>query len=86
MRYSIVIEKRAEKFITRQSKYDKERILKAIYLLPDEGDIKAMQGARSKGYYRLRGGSFRIIYTVEHDKLIDRVVDAGNRGQIYNLH
>ena len=34
----------------------------------------------------LRVGDYRIIYTVDNGQLIVRVVDAGNRGQIYNRY
>ena len=56
-----MIEKPAQKFIKRLDKVDKERILRAVAKLPD-GDTKALQGL--KGYYRLRVGSYRIIYTI----------------------
>ena len=86
MKYKIVIEKPAEKFIVKLPRPDKERILKAIYRLPDEGDIKALKGQKSRGMYRLRIGDYRIIYTVDSGQLIVCVIDAGNRGQIYNRY
>ena len=86
MKYKIVIEKPAEKFIVKLPRPDKERILKAIYRLPDEGDIKALKGQKSRGMYRLRVGDYRIIYTVDSSQLIVCVIDAGNRGQIYNRY
>lgn len=81
MQYRIEIDKRAVKFISKQPKPQRERILKAIYKLPAEGDIKAMQGYN--GYFRLRVGDYRIIYTVNDDVLLVRVVEIGNRGDIY---
>ena len=69
-KYKIVIEKPAEKFITKLAKPEKERVLKAIHMLPDEGDIKQLKGKRSKGLLRLRVGDYRIIYTVDNGKLI----------------
>lgn len=86
MSYTIQIEKLAEKFIRKLPAPDKERVLKAIYKLPDEGDIKQLKGKKSNGFLRLRVGDYRVIYTVDHGKLIVCVVDAGNRGQIYNRH
>ena len=86
MKYKIVIEKPAEKFIVKLPRPDKECILKAIYRLPDEGDIKALKGQKSRGMYRLRVGDYRIIYTVDSGQLIVCVIDAGNRGQIYNRY
>ena len=84
MKYQIIIEKRAEKFIRKQTKDNQIRILTAIYKLPSEGDIKPLKG--NAGNYRLRVGTFRIIFTVEHEIVTVRVLDAGNRGQIYNRH
>ena len=83
MKYQIVIEKRAQKFIHKLSKPDKERLLKAILNLPD-GDIKHMQG--HDNYYRLRVGNYRVIYTINNGDLIICVVDAGNRGEIYKRY
>lgn len=84
--YKIKIEKLAEKFIMKLAKPEKERVLRAIYRLPNEGDIKQLKGKRSKGLYRLRVGDYRIIYTVDNGELIVYVIDAGNREQIYNRY
>ena len=81
MTYRIVIEKRAEKFIRRQTKENQTWLLRAIYGLPFSGNIKPMAG--QKGLYRLRVGDFRVLYTVEQEIVTVRVLDAGNRGDIY---
>lgn len=86
MRYSIIIEKSAKRFIMKLPRPEKERVLKAIYRLPDEGDIKRMRGFQNAGLYRLRVGEYRIIYHVDNGKLIVCVIDAGNRGQIYRKY
>lgn len=80
MNYQIVIEKRAQKFIRKQPKPQQERLLRAIAQLP-AGDTKALKG--NEGLFRLRVGTFRIIYTVDNSRLVVTVIDAGNRGQIY---
>lgn len=81
--YKIVIERPAEKFIMKLPRPEKERVLRAISELPNGADIKRLQGKKSKGLYRLRVGDYRIIYTVDHGKLIVFVIDADNRGQVY---
>ena len=81
MSYRIVIERPAMKFLMKQPQDQRERILKAIQELPDVGDIKPMNGYR--GLYRLRVGSYRVIYSVENDLLIVRVLTVGNRGDVY---
>ena len=82
MQYRIEFDKRAVKFISKQPKPQRERIFKAIYKLPDIGDIKAMQGYQNT--FRLRVGDYRILYTVDNDVLVVCVIEVGNRGQIYN--
>ena len=84
MNYKYQIERKALKFIQKQPKNQQRRIYTAIYKLPDAGDRKELKG--HKGVFRLRVGTYRIIYTVNHGQLIVYVVDADNRGDIYKQH
>ncbi len=84
MKYTILYDKTAAKFIRKQPPEQQRRILEAVHALPDEGDRKQLKG--HKGLYRLRVGNYRIIYTVDNGRLIVCIVDAGNRGQIYNKY
>ena len=81
MQYRIEFDKRALKFIAKQPPAQRERLFRAIYKLPDAGDIKAL--TNRAGFYRLRVGAYRVIYTVNHDVLTVFVVEIGNRGDIY---
>ena len=81
MQYEILFDKPAQKFILKQTQAQRIRLLTAINKLPNEGDRKTMKGY--PGYYRLRVGDYRVIYTVEDKRLIVRVVNIGNRGDIY---
>lgn len=80
-KYKIEFDKNTVKFLSKQSRSNKERIFNAIARLPFERNIKAMQGYA--GYYRLRVGDYRIIYTVNNEILIIRIIRIGNRGDIY---
>ena len=82
--YKIDIEKKAEKFIRKQPKNQQERLIKAIYKLPYEGDIASVEGR--KGYLRLKIGGYRVIFTVNNGAYIVKVIDADNRGQIYKRY
>ena len=82
--YKIVIERPADKFIVKLPRPEKERVLRAIAKLPNEGDIKKLKGHAD--LLRLRVGDYRIIYTVDHGELIVMVIDADNRGQIDNRY
>jgi len=79
--YKIVIDKRALRFIAKQPRTQQERILKAIYKLPHEGNIKSLAGKKDE--YRLRLGDYRIIYSIHEDILTVKVLNAGNRGDVY---
>jgi mRNA interferase RelE/StbE len=79
--YKIVIAKRVWSFLDTQSQKQRERILKAVYKLPYEGDISPMTGR--KGYFRLRVGPYRVIYSIHESILTIEVLAAGNRGDVY---
>lgn len=82
--YEIVVKKRAKKFIDRLPMSEKRRLVSAIQQLPSGNDIKQLKGY--DGLFRLRVGSYRVIYTVDNGKLVVCVIDAGNRGEIYNRY
>jgi len=76
---SIQIRKPARKFIERQPLKAQNRIVQAIYALP-EGDIQPLRG--KNGIFRLRVGDYRITFRFEDSNTII-VHHAGNRGDIY---
>jgi len=80
--YKIIIRKKAKKFIDKLPFHERRRVVAAIELLPNGEDIKRLKGHTN--LLRLRVGAYRIIYTVDNKELIIYVIDAGNRGQIYN--
>lgn len=76
--FQIVYSKKAEKFLKKQDTPTRKRLVTAISKLPQEGDIKKLQGADG---YRLRVGNFRVLFDV--NGIIIDIVEIGNRGQIY---
>lgn len=80
--YQIIIKKKAKKFIDKLPMNEKRRVVAAIEQLPNGEDIKKLKGHSE--LMRLRVGSYRIIYTVDNGELVVIVIDAGNRGEIYN--
>ena len=70
MRYQIVLEKPAQKFLKRLNRTDKERVLRAIYKLPEGENIKRLKGHQD--LLRLRVGDYRVIYTVNNGKLVGK--------------
>lgn len=82
--YQFIIKKPAKKFIDALPIDERRRIVGAIERLPDSGDIKRLQG--HKDLFRLRVGAYRVLYTVDNGCFVIYIVDAGNRGQIYNRY
>ena len=66
------------KFLKKQDVPTRKRLVTAIGKLPQEGDIKKLQGTDG---YRLRVGDFRVIFDV--NGIIIDIIEIGNRGQIY---
>lgn len=82
--YRIILKKKAKKFIDKLPINKRRRIVNAIERLPNGEDIKKVKG--HDDLLRLRVGSYRIIYSVDNGKCIVYVIDAGNRGEIYNKY
>ena len=76
--------KKAKKFIDGLPANERRRVVAAIEQLPNGEDIKKLKGRDH--LLRLRVGDYRIIYTVDNGELVVYVIDAGNRGQIYNRY
>lgn len=82
--YQIIIKKKAKKFIDKLPQNEKRRVVAAIEQLPNGEDIKKLK--LHSDLLRLRIGEYRIIYTVNNGELTVIVIDAGNRGEIYNRY
>lgn len=86
MTYSIEFYKEALKYLQRLDKPSRTRIVRHLEILSEdpfhpELDVKRMKGTLEK--FRLPVGSYRIIYTVENDRLIIHVLKIGSRGDVY---
>lgn len=69
--------KQAKQFLESQELAVRRRIETAIRLLP-VGDVKKLRG---QPYYRLRVGSFRVLFDRDGEVLM--IVKIDNRGQVY---
>lgn len=73
----IAYSKQAIKFLNKQDKPTRVRIIAAINNLPS-GDVVKLQGEEG---YRLRVGNFRIIF--DYNGNILKIEKIDNRGQVY---
>ncbi|WP_281886561.1 type II toxin-antitoxin system RelE/ParE family toxin [Paenibacillus sp. YYML68] len=86
MTYSIEIDKSALKYLQKLDKKMRTRIIQHLQILAEdpfhpELDIKRMQGTFQD--FRLRVGSYRVVYTVEEEILVIHVIKIGSRGDVY---
>jgi mRNA interferase RelE/StbE len=81
MIYNIKYEKNSLKYLKKLDKNTQVRIIKSINELP-MGDVKKLQGNTNN--YRLRVGSYRIIFSKDDRNLIILIVEISPRGQVYN--
>lgn len=82
MKYEIVIEKSAVKFLSKLEKRIKSEIIAAIDKLADDPrpfDYKKL--VDSKGLYRIKIKQYRVIYFVKDNLLVISVVRIAKRGE-----
>lgn len=82
--YRLIYHRDAVKFVAKLEKVLQERIaqgLKGLTELPPRGDIKLMKGYQ--GLYRLRIGSFRVLFEIQHNEKVIYIQAIDSRGSIY---
>ena len=85
-KYSVVFQKSAFKEYGKLNKTIKKKIDEALEILSfhpmtDLLDIKKMRGI--EGFYRIRVGEYRMIYTIVKTRLLITVIRIGHRGDVY---
>ena len=86
VRYTVVLSKLAqEKFdhFIRADRKRGEQIAKAIDRLASNPTLGEFLKGAWKGYRKYRTGAYRIIYRLEHDKLIIYVLTIDDRKDAY---
>ncbi len=81
--YKIIVKKSVAKDLKSIPKKDVQRILSAIQKLADDPRPPQSKKLSGQERYRIRQGSYRILYTIEDDQLVICVVKVGNRRDVY---
>ena len=81
--YKITFKKSVSKDLRSIPKKDVRRILEAIKTLSENPRPPQSKKLSGQEKYRLRQGNYRILYSIEDDKLIVQVVTVGNRRDVY---
>lgn len=83
-KYRIEFKPSVWKDLDRVPKADRRKILKRIEGLSDDPRPFGCQKLSGDEKYRIRQGNYRIIYSIEDDRLIVIVVKVGHRRQVYD--
>ena len=70
--------KTALNYLQKLDRKTKQRVFEAINRLPEKGDIIKMKGQKIEDIFRLRVGSYRIIFLMERELI--KVLDIAPRG------
>ena len=81
--YRIFIKPSAVKELKKIQKQDLQRITAKIQSLGKEPCPPGCEKLSAQERYRIRQGNYRIVYSIEDDKLTVVVVKIGHRGDIY---
>ncbi|RKY75877.1 type II toxin-antitoxin system mRNA interferase toxin, RelE/StbE family [candidate division KSB1 bacterium] len=82
-KYKIELKKSAVKELNSIPDKDIKSIIRKIKLLADNPRPDGCIKLTGKEQYRIRYGNYRILYSIEDDKLIVFVVKIGHRRDVY---
>ena len=82
-KYRVELKKSVQKDFDSIPKKDLQRIIWALEALADDPHPPQSKKLSGREQYRLRQGSYRILYSIEDDLLIIFVVAVGHRKEIY---
>ncbi len=81
--YKILIKPSAVKELKSLPKKDCRRITSKIQSLSKEPRPQGCEKLSAQERYRIRQGNYRIVYSIEDDKLIVYVVKIAHRRDVY---
>ncbi len=83
-RFEVLIKRSAVKEIESISrKKDRQRVVRGIRQLAEDPRPAGCRKLSGRDRYRIRQGSYRIVYAIEDERLIVYVVKVGHRRDVY---
>lgn len=73
--------KTAFSYLQKLDTKTKRRVFEAINRLPSKGDIRKMKGQKIQNIFRLRVGSYRVLFVME--EAVIKVLDIAPSGEAY---
>lgn len=83
MRYSVIVQRRAQKRITRLPKDTQDRIEESLQALSNDPRPPGSRKLRGRDGWRIRVGDYRAIYEIDDEAREVLVVDIGHRRDVY---
>ncbi len=83
MTYSVDILRSAQKQLGGIDRQDQSRIISAIQVLADNPRPQGCQKLSGRPAWRIRIGSYRVIYEIHDNQLLVLIVAVGHRKEVY---
>lgn len=83
MTHKIEILRSAQKQLSKIERKDQSRIIKAIRELAEEPRPQGGKKLSGRPAWRIRIGSYRVIYEIQDERFLVLVIDIGHRREIY---
>lgn len=83
MTYSVRILRRAQKQLSRIDRQDQPRLISAIRSLAENPRPAGCRKLSGRPAWRIRIGSYRVIYEIDDDQIRVLVVAIGHRKDVY---
>ena len=83
MSYALVIERAAQKSLAKISPPHRGRVIRAIEGLATDPRSQGVKKLRRREAWRLRVGTYRVIYEIDDDDLIVLVIRIRHRREAY---
>lgn len=83
-RFEVLIKRSAVKDIESiPRKKDRQRVVRRIRQLAEDPRPPGCRKLSGRDRYRIRQGTYRIVYAIEDERLVVYVVKVGHRREVY---
>ncbi|HRU06450.1 MAG TPA: type II toxin-antitoxin system RelE/ParE family toxin [Candidatus Brocadiia bacterium] len=83
MTYSVSILRRAQAQLARIDRQDQDRVIDAVRALGENPRPQGCRKMSGRPAWRIRVGSYRVIYEIHDDRLLVLVITVGHRKDAY---
>ena len=85
--YRIVYERKAAKGLAAIPAKDRSALIGKIKIMAEDpykaSGVKQLRGKQFKGFYRIRHGDYRAIYTINNEEIKVVVLQVSKRDKVY---